>query len=168
MKLKIEQKKIEIRANVGKIDYWIIKENDIIKFKNDNNIIVCRVKENNWYKSIEELLTLEGTKYTLLSTDDLKEGIKSINGLNGYEEVIKKLGVYAIHVEYLYDETNIWKELYEIAVNNLKPITNEFIDFGGVSAAVLTENCNIYSGVCIVYQKLKIWKWWLTKIRLWH
>lgn len=147
--IKRGEKQIEIRANTGNTDYSQIKKGDIIKFLNDNKIIVCRVKDNNWYKSIEELLMLEGTKYTLSSTNNYAEGIKSINSLNGYKETIKKSGVYAIHIEYLYDETDIWNELYEIAVNNLKPTTKEFIDFGGVSAAVLTEDNNIYTGVCI-------------------
>lgn len=44
---------------------------------------------------------LEGTRYTLSSTNDYKEGIKSINALNGYKEAIKCNGVYAIHIKYL-------------------------------------------------------------------
>ena len=44
---------------------------------------------------------LEGTRYTLFSTDDYLEGISSINSLEGYKEAIKKNGVYAIHIKYL-------------------------------------------------------------------
>ena len=54
-----------------------------------NKTINCKIKEINKYKSVEELLILEGTKYTLSSTDNYEEGIKSINSLNGYEKSIK-------------------------------------------------------------------------------
>lgn len=40
-------------------------------------------------------------KITLLSTDDYEKGRKSINRINGYKDVIKYNGVYAIHVKYL-------------------------------------------------------------------
>lgn len=41
-------------------------------------------------------------------------------------------------------------ELYEIAKNKNNPrIITLFIKAGGVSAAILTENNNIYTGVCI-------------------
>lgn len=147
--IKNETKKVEIRANTGNLDYSIINENDTIKFKNGDEIIVCKVIKNTWYKSIEELLMLEGTKYTLSSANDYNEGIKSINELNGYNDAIKENGVYAIHIKYLYSENNVWKDLYDIAVKNLKPTSEEFIDYGGVSAAILTEDNNIYTGVCI-------------------
>lgn len=147
--IKNETKKVEIRANTGNLDYSIINENDTIKFKNGDEIIVCKVIKNTWYKSIEELLMLEGTKYTLSSTNDYNEGIKSINELNGYNDAIKEKGVYAIHIKYLYSENNVWKDLYDIAVKNLKSTSEEFIDYGGVSAAILTEDNNIYTGVCI-------------------
>ena len=41
---------------------------------------------------------MEGTRYTLSSTNDFSEGIKSINSLDGYEESIKTNGVYTIHI----------------------------------------------------------------------
>ena len=53
------------------------------------------------YKTVEELLTLEGTRYTLSSTNDFNEGVKSINSLDGYTESIKVNGVYAIHIKYI-------------------------------------------------------------------
>jgi ASC-1-like (ASCH) protein len=97
-------KRIEIRANTNtsKHDYSAFKENDEIIFINSmNDKILCRITDINWYKDIETLLTLEGTRYTLSSTNDFNEGIKSINSLSGYEEGIKKNGVYAIHIEYI-------------------------------------------------------------------
>ena len=44
---------------------------------------------------------LEETKYTLSSTDNYDEGIKSINSINGYKDAIRSNCVYAIHIEYL-------------------------------------------------------------------
>jgi cytidine deaminase len=43
-----------------------------------------------------------------------------------------------------------FKELYEIAKskNNPRKIS-PFIEAGGVTAAILTENGNVYTGVCI-------------------
>lgn len=59
----------------------------------------CIITEINWYKSVEELLMIEGTRYTLSSTNDYNEGINSINKLDGYKEAIKENGVYAIHIK---------------------------------------------------------------------
>ena len=103
--IKDNLKRIEIRATkVGKnhFDYSVLKPNDYINFTSyDGDKIKCKIKEVNWYDSIEKLLMLEGTRYSLSSTDDYNEGINSINSLDGYEEAIKKNGVYAIHIEYL-------------------------------------------------------------------
>ena len=102
--IKNKTKKIEIRVTKldGSFDYSILKENDIIIFNNSlNEKITCKIIKINWYKTIEELLTIEGTKYTLSSTNDFNEGVKSINSLEGYERGIKANGVYAIHINYL-------------------------------------------------------------------
>ena len=75
---------------------------DIIEFKSyDGDILNCLIEDINHYDSIEELLTLEGTRYTLSSTDDFNEGVKSINSINGYKEAMKVNGVYAIHIKYI-------------------------------------------------------------------
>ena len=43
-----------------------------------------------------------------------------------------------------------FSELYEIAKNKNNPQKiSPFIEYGGVSAAILTENGNVYTGVCI-------------------
>lgn len=43
-----------------------------------------------------------------------------------------------------------WKELYEIAKEKLNPRTiSPFIEAGSVASAILTENGNVYTGVCI-------------------
>ncbi len=102
--IKELKKKIEIRATKlgNHFDYSVIKQNDTIIFTSySGEKMVCEVAEVNWYESTEELLTLEGTTYTLSSTNDYNEGIKSINSIPGYKEAIEKNGVYAIHIKYL-------------------------------------------------------------------
>ena len=99
--IKEKRKKVEIRVTkLNGFDYSIINSDDIIRFTSyDSEDIKCRVIKNIWYPTIEELLTIEGTEYTLSSTNDFDEGVKSIKSFNGYEEGIKKNGVYAIHIE---------------------------------------------------------------------
>ena len=102
--IKNRTKKVEIRVTKldKSFDYSILKTNDKIYFTNSNNeIISCKIIKINWYKTIEELLTIEGTKYTLSSTNDFNEGVKSINSFHGYKDGIKRNGVYAIHIDYL-------------------------------------------------------------------
>lgn len=99
---KNKTKKVEIRATKlgdNHFDYSFLKSGDEIEFKSyDGKIVNCLVGDVNHYDSIEELLTLEGTRYTLSSTNGFNEGVKSINSINGYEEAIKVNGVYAIHI----------------------------------------------------------------------
>jgi ASC-1-like (ASCH) protein len=100
--IKKREKRVEIRVtkNKNSFDYSILKCNDEILFKSmDGEIIKCQVEEINWYSNIEELLILEGTRYTLSSTNDFDEGVKSINNIDGYKEGIIKNGVYAIHIK---------------------------------------------------------------------
>lgn len=100
--IKERKKRVEIRTTKLKnnhFDYSVLKNNDKIIFTSyDNDRIKCLVTKINWYKSIEELLILEGTRYTLSSTNDYQEGINSINRLDGYKEAIKQNGVFAIHI----------------------------------------------------------------------
>lgn len=150
--IKNGTKRVEIRANTGNNDFSKYEIGDIIIFKNsENKTINCKIKEINKYDSTEDLLMQEGTKYTLSSTNDYNEGIKSINSFDGYEEAIKKNGVYAIHIEYLYCDEEIWQELYNKALEKQKTcnLSNKFFDAGGVATAILTKNGNIYTGVCI-------------------
>ena len=151
--IKNNTKRMEIRANKenSKYDYSKLKENDIIEFNSNNiGIFYVKVKEVNHYNSLEELFTLEGTRYTTSSTNDKEEAIRNVSKLDGYEDAIKKNGVYAIHIEYLYGENTVWEELYEKAKNvrNSRDISG-MISAGGVGAAILTKNHNIYIGVCI-------------------
>lgn len=151
--IKNKEKRVEIRANKSdsKIDYSSILEGDIIEFTSENiGTIYTRVEENNYYKTIEELLMLEGTKYTTSSTNFYNEAITNIYKLDGYKETIKKKGVYAIHIKYLYSENTVWDELYEKAKSVRKPKEiSGMISAGSVGAAILTKDYNIYVGVCI-------------------
>lgn len=152
LSIKNKTKKIEIRANNSdeKQDYSKLKENDVIEFNSNNfgNFYV-KVKDVNHYNTLEELLTFEGTRY-MLPTNDEENSIKSINELTNYIETIEKKDVYAIHIEYLYGENTVWDELFEKAKNvrNSRDVSG-MISAGGVGAAILTKNHNIYTGVCI-------------------
>jgi ASC-1-like (ASCH) protein len=103
--IKNLEKRIEIRVTkIGdkSFDYNIIKKNDKIEFTSySGDKIICLVENVNHYKTIEELLTLEGTRYTLSSTNDFDEGVKSINSIPNYKESMVKNGVYAIHLKYI-------------------------------------------------------------------
>lgn len=153
MAIKNKTKRIEIRTNKidDEHDYSKINVNDIIEFNSKSlGIFYVKVKEINYYKTLQELLTLEGTKYTTSSTNDYNEAIKNIYKLNGYKDAIDKNGVYAIHIEYLYSLNTVWEELYEIAMNVRKPKEiSGMISAGQVSAVILTKNHNLYTGVCI-------------------
>lgn len=144
-------KKIEIRANTKNHCYDALKANDLIEFTNSiNEKIVCKVIDVFHYNSVEELLMLEGTKYTTSSTNDYNIALERINNLNGYREEIKKTGVYAIHIEYLYMVGKIWEQLFHKCKEVLQPRNlSESVDAGGVATAILTKNGNIYTGVCI-------------------
>ena len=150
--IKNNTKRVEIRVNKNDDkDYSKLKPNDIIEFTSENlGIFYVKVLEVNHYQSLEELFTMEGTRYTTSSTNDYNEAIDNVNKLNGYENVIKKNGVYAIHIKYLYSENHVWEELYELAKNvrNSRDVSG-MISAGGVGAAILTKNHNIYTGVCI-------------------
>ena len=151
--IKKKTKRVEIRTNKEneKHDYSKLKENDIIEFTSNNlGVFYVKVKGVNHYETLEELFTLEGTRYTTSSTDNKEEAIKSVSKLDGYEDAIKKNGVYAIHIEYLYSENSVWEELYEKAMNIRNPRNvSGMISAGQVGAAILTKKHNIYTGVCI-------------------
>lgn len=149
--IKNGSKKIEIRANKKENNYGKLKYGDVIEFNSEIlGIFYAKVKEVNYYKTLEELLMLEGTKYTTSSTNDYKEAIKNVYKIDNYESIIKENGVYAIHIEYLYSENTVWEELYEKAKNiRCERNVSGMIYAGGVGAAILTKNHNIYTGVCI-------------------
>jgi len=58
------------------------------------------------YKNVKELLESEGIEHTLSSTNNIEEGIKSVESIDNYKELIAKNGVFAIKlkdVEVLHD-----------------------------------------------------------------
>ena len=151
--IKNGSKKVEIRANKkdSSKDYGTLKTNDIIEFNSNNlGVFYVKVKEANCYNSLEELFTMEGTRYTTSSTNDYNEAINNVNKLDGYKEAIRKNGVYAIHIEYLYSVNTVWEELIEKAnkVRNKREVSG-MVSAGQVSATILTKDHNIYTGVCI-------------------
>ncbi len=161
--IKAKTKRVEIRATKlgnNHFDYSILKPNDIIIFTSNEEELKCLITEINWYKLIEELLTLEGTKYTLSSTDDYEAGIKSINSLDGYKEAIPVNGVYAIHIEpinnAIYD-MKLQKEYYNYIKNGTKRIEIRLYDekrqklkLGDIIKFHLLDNENEYIEVKII------------------
>lgn len=103
--IKNGTKKVEIRVTTlsdDSFDYGILNPNDVLVFNTVNgHTINCVIEKVNHYSSIEELLIKEDTKYTLSSTDDFDQGVKSINSIKDYEEAIPINGVYAIHLKYI-------------------------------------------------------------------
>ena len=99
------QKRIEIRPNKnkGRVNYSNLANGDIIVFKNEKTKreISCIVKRKSLYKSIYELLISEGTHRTLSSTNSIEIGIRSVESIENYKEIISKHGVYAIEIELL-------------------------------------------------------------------
>ena len=71
--IKNKTKRVEIRVNKknSKHDYSKLKENDTIEFTSNNlGVFYAKIKEANHYETLEDLFALEGTKYTISSTND--------------------------------------------------------------------------------------------------
>lgn len=146
--MKNGTKKIEIRAgaNYDKLNYG-----DIIEFSSNNlGKFYVKVEGINHYNTLDELFTLEGTRYTVSSTNDKKEAILNVEKIGDYKNKIKENGVYAVHIKYLYSENTVWEELYDKAKNirDDREVSG-MISAGCVEAAILTKGHNIYTGVCI-------------------
>ena len=102
--IKIGQKNIEIRANKNIFSgnsVNLIKEGDFIIFKqvNGEERLKCTVERKTLYKNVRELLEAEGTEHALSSTNDIEEGIKAVESIGGYKELISKNGVFAIELK---------------------------------------------------------------------
>lgn len=102
--IKEGKKTVEIRAN--KNDFSensinLIEKGDFIIFKKigTEDRLKCTVERKTLYKTIRELLEIEGTKHSLSSTDDIEEGIKSIEAIDNYKGLISKNGVFAIKIK---------------------------------------------------------------------
>lgn len=97
-------KRIEIRANKQELKRNFVgsmKEGDLITFKkkDSTDTLKCTVKRKALYPTVRELLLKEGTKHTLSSTDDLEEGIRSIESIGNYKKIIAENGVFAIEIK---------------------------------------------------------------------
>jgi len=109
--IKNNQKNVEIRANKNVFfgnSINLIEKGDFIVFKKvgSEDKIKCMVERKTLYKSVRELLESEGTEHSLSSTNDIEEGIKSVESISNYKELITKNGVFAIKltdVEVLHD-----------------------------------------------------------------
>jgi len=97
------EKTVEIRANKqdGSINYNQLLHGDVLVFRNEetNQIINCIVKRKSHYETVHELLVKEGTLTTLSSTNSIRKGIKSIEAIGNYREIILIHGVFAIEIE---------------------------------------------------------------------
>ena len=102
--IKKGQKNIEIRANkndFSESSINLIEEGDFIIFKKvgSEERLKCTVERKTLYRSVRELLEAEGTESTLSSTNNIEEGIKSVESIGNYKELIAKNGVFAIKIK---------------------------------------------------------------------
>lgn len=101
--IKAGTKKIEGRTPRDKHDkrYDQMVAGDVLIFINNvtNEELSCEVLFVNKYSDVRSMLEVEGIKNVLSSGLDIKGGIQSYNSLDGYEERIKKFGIYAIGVK---------------------------------------------------------------------
>ena len=98
------KKTVEIRANKNIFSgnsVNLIEKGDFIIFKKvgAEDKLKCTVERKTLYKTIRELLGTEGTQHSLSSTNDIEEGIKSIESIDNYKELISKNGVFAIKIK---------------------------------------------------------------------
>lgn len=100
--IKEGKKKFENRVTKvdDGFDYSVIEKGDYIKLTSfDGEKMLVQVLYVHWYQSAEELLLVEGTEYTLSSTNDYNEGVKSLQRFPGYPEGIAKNGIFCIRIE---------------------------------------------------------------------
>lgn len=101
--IKVGTKKVEGRTPVNtEINlYEKMVPGDTITFANNitNEQLLCEILFVHHYNNVRKMLEIEGTKSVLSSGLDIEGGIKSYNSLDGYEEGIKKYGIYAIGVK---------------------------------------------------------------------
>ena len=78
-----------------------MKKDDKIIFSDNNERIKVVVERKTLYKTVRELLESEGTEKTLSSTNNIGEGIKSVESIPGYKDFIEENGVFAIKIRLL-------------------------------------------------------------------
>jgi ASC-1-like (ASCH) protein len=100
--IKDGSKKIEGRTPKDERDnrYTEMKVGDTITFTNNvtNEVMKVEILRTQHYPDVRLMLETEGTRNVLSSGLDIEGGIKSYNSLDGYEERIKKYGIYGIEV----------------------------------------------------------------------
>jgi len=101
--IKAGTKKVEGRTPIDSEEniYEKMVPGDTITFTNNvtGKKLSCEVLFVHHYDNVRVMLETEETKNVLSSGLDVEGGIKSYNSLDGYEESIKKCGIYAIGVK---------------------------------------------------------------------
>lgn len=100
--IKDRIKKIEGRTPKDESDkrYVEMKAGDTITFTNNvtDEVMTVEILRVQHYLSVRLMLETEGIKNVLSSDLDIEGGIRSYNSLEGYEERIKKFGIFGIEV----------------------------------------------------------------------
>ena len=104
--IKARTKKVEGRTNVDhdKTPYDEFIAGDTINLINNltNETLKVKVIFIHHYPTVQEMLEKEGPENVLSSEPKtIALGIQAYNAINGYEEGIKKYGIYAIGLELL-------------------------------------------------------------------
>jgi len=96
-------KKIEGRTPRDESDrrYTEMKSGDVITFTNNvtDEVMMVEILRIQHYPNVRLMLETEGTRNVLSSGLDVEGGIKSYNNIDGYEERIKKFGIYGIEIK---------------------------------------------------------------------
>lgn len=88
-------KTVEVRANRVNSSVSRMKKGDIIIFNKTQKCIITRIT---LYDNVRNLLLTEGIDRTLSSGKNLEDGIKSIEEISDYKQIIRENGVYAINI----------------------------------------------------------------------
>lgn len=93
-----KRKRVEIRITTDAegFDYGSVADGDRVIFCCGRSFLSCTVGFVRGYPSVRELLLSEGTEYTLSSTDDLEQGVRSVLGFPGYSQGERENGAYAV------------------------------------------------------------------------
>ena len=99
-------KKVEGRTptSFDKTPYTKLRPGDLIRFINNvsSESLETKIRFVHHYPNVKEMLEKEGVENVLSSEPKTVEhGIKSYNSLKGYQEGIKKNGIYAIGLKLL-------------------------------------------------------------------
>ena len=103
-------KQIEVRTNTQQIpfDFNLVTEGDQIKFINEmtGEELITKVVEINKYESARLFLEEVGLEHSSSKPKNIDEGVKAIESHTGYQEGIKKHGLFAIKIEKIQTKKN--------------------------------------------------------------